>query len=432
MALEIAGLQTKIQEHQKSQSAFTITDDEGRIIGEDLYIEDTKKKLAELEKSYASLYGPKESGPKPGKVRLGPTLEQEAFLKSLRQQTESVGMGPIGGLFAKADELNMGEKTHALIQKLGLAIQEDADQANRAKDSFAGWEKAFTFSEGQRQALSDLRLQTANLTVYREEAARATEEQKIDNEIRKVSITLVGEQKDAFLDQARVLQGDYMKAFAENQDAQRKWQTGFQQSMNNILDYSTNAATQINTLFTNAFKGMEDALVGFVKTGKLDFKSLADSIITEIIRIRVQQSIIAPLSTALGGAAGSSAVGGLLGFLGIGNSSGTASIGAATYGPTSTGGLPGRASGGDIAANQPYWVGEQGPELVIPRSSGTVVPNGAMGGGVHIENISVGSDTSVAAIRALHGMLNDLRASVGSMAVTAVASARQRGVAGLR
>ena len=30
-------------------------------------------------------------------------------------------------------------------------------------------------------------------------------------------------------------------------------------------------------------------------------------------------------------------------------------------------------------ANRPYIVGERGPELFVPNSSGTVMPNGAMG-----------------------------------------------------
>lgn len=37
-------------------------------------------------------------------------------------------------------------------------------------------------------------------------------------------------------------------------------------------------------------------------------------------------------------------------------------------------GIPGRAAGGPVAAGQPYIVGEQGPELMIPRSAGTIVP----------------------------------------------------------
>ncbi|CDX30855.1 hypothetical protein MPLA_140347 [Mesorhizobium sp. ORS 3359] len=34
-----------------------------------------------------------------------------------------------------------------------------------------------------------------------------------------------------------------------------------------------------------------------------------------------------------------------------------------------------RAGGGPVTANTPYWVGEQGPELVVPSGNGTVIPN---------------------------------------------------------
>lgn len=53
-------------------------------------------------------------------------------------------------------------------------------------------------------------------------------------------------------------------------------------------------------VMTSAFRGMEDALVNFVKTGKLDFKSLADSIISDMIRMQIQQSVTGPLSGVLG------------------------------------------------------------------------------------------------------------------------------------
>ncbi len=38
-------------------------------------------------------------------------------------------------------------------------------------------------------------------------------------------------------------------------------------------------------------------------------------------------------------------------------------------------GLPGRATGGPVEGGQPYVVGEQGPEIVVPDQSGTVIPN---------------------------------------------------------
>lgn len=40
--------------------------------------------------------------------------------------------------------------------------------------------------------------------------------------------------------------------------------------------------------------------------------------------------------------------------------------------------LPGRATGGPVTGSQAYMVGEQGPEMFIPRVSGTIIPNGAL------------------------------------------------------
>lgn len=39
------------------------------------------------------------------------------------------------------------------------------------------------------------------------------------------------------------------------------------------------------------------------------------------------------------------------------------------------------AHGGDFRAGQPILVGEQGPEAIIPKSAGTVIPNNQLGGG---------------------------------------------------
>ena len=51
-----------------------------------------------------------------------------------------------------------------------------------------------------------------------------------------------------------------------------------------------------------AFRSMEDALVGFVTTGKFNFSDLANTIIADLARIAVRQSITGPLADALFGA----------------------------------------------------------------------------------------------------------------------------------
>lgn len=50
--------------------------------------------------------------------------------------------------------------------------------------------------------------------------------------------------------------------------------------------------------------------------------------------------------------------------------------------------LTARAEGGPVLAGSPYIVGERGPELFVPRASGTIVPNHAMGGA----NVSISID----------------------------------------
>ncbi len=72
---------------------------------------------------------------------------------------------------------------------------------------------------------------------------------------------------------------------------------------NAIQEYGLAAAdvgTQMKTAFTNAFKGMEDALVSFVMTGTLNFRAMANSIISDIVRIEVKQQIMAPMVAGIG------------------------------------------------------------------------------------------------------------------------------------
>lgn len=68
------------------------------------------------------------------------------------------------------------------------------------------------------------------------------------------------------------------------------------------------------------------------------------------------------------------------GGLGITNRIGDAISGAL--------GIGGRASGGPVSAGTPYMVGEQGPELFVPGRSGSIVPNGVLGGGGITINIT--------------------------------------------
>lgn len=62
--------------------------------------------------------------------------------------------------------------------------------------------------------------------------------------------------------------------------------------------------------------------------------------------------------------------------------------------------LPGFASGGDVTAGRPILVGENGPEPFLPKTSGTIIPNGALGGVTHNWNIDARGATDPAAVEA--------------------------------
>ncbi len=168
-------------------------------------------------------------------------------------------------------------------------------------------------------------------------------------------------------------------------DAEHAWQTGAAKAVNNYIDNVTSAAAQSERLFTNAFKSMEDALVNFVQTGKLDFKSLANSIIADLIRIQVQNSVMKPLAQATSG----------LSLSGIFSSAGNFLSGLF------------KADGGPVTGGQPYIVGEQGPEWFVPNGAGAIIPNGkspsgasAAGGSASTAQTPININFSVSAMDA--------------------------------
>lgn len=81
---------------------------------------------------------------------------------------------------------------------------------------------------------------------------------------------------------------------------------------------------------------LEDSLASAIATGKADFSTLGDHIKQVLAKAMVQKFISGPIMAMFG-----------------------------------------LATGGPATAGQPYIVGEKGPELFIPKNSGTVIPNDA-------------------------------------------------------
>jgi phage-related minor tail protein len=103
-----------------------------------------------------------------------------------------------------------------------------------------------------------------------------------------------------------------------------------------------------------AARGIESALVRAVRTGKLGFEELkatALSVLADIAAASVRSGMQSLIGSIKGG--GSKSEGGLSSLIG-------------------TLSTPGRATGGPVSPGQAYVVGERGPELFVPTSSGRV------------------------------------------------------------
>lgn len=114
--------------------------------------------------------------------------------------------------------------------------------------------------------------------------------------------------------------------------------------------------------YNAVFGNLESAIDKFAQTGKFSFKDFANSVIRDLALIQLKAAATSIFKTILNG----------IGLF----------TGGATGGGEITGGsgLTPRASGGTVSPSTAYMVGERGPELFVPRSSGTIIPNGAMAG----------------------------------------------------
>ncbi|MES3095720.1 tail tape measure protein [Sphingomonas aerolata] len=107
---------------------------------------------------------------------------------------------------------------------------------------------------------------------------------------------------------------------------------------------------------------LETALLRAVKTGTFGFEELKGVALSAL--------------DAIAGAALKAGMGSLFGGSGLlGNGGG---LGEALAGLV--GGLPGRATGGPVSPGRAYVVGERGPELFVPSSSGRVEVGGGSAG----------------------------------------------------
>jgi lambda family phage tail tape measure protein len=243
-------------------------------------------------------------------------------------------------LIAKRKELTAAEKENEAY-KFSLDLQNNAMLEGIKITA----EMAKLTQTTDQQRITDLRTQLellAQQEIMKRQAALApgqklgqTEQDAIRNKVFNANKGVI-EQTQAAIDKSR------------------EFSTGWEASYNKFASDATDGASKAAREFAILSDGITDALTKMVQTGKLSFKDLANSLIAEFARNEIKNL----LSNIMPKSSGGSLLGGLFGmaknFL-----------------------FPGAATGGHISG--PTIVGERGPELFTPRSSGYVTPNNQLG-----------------------------------------------------
>ena len=187
--------------------------------------------------------------------------------------------------------------------------------------------------------------------------ARLGEGKTYDAEKTRIEDAIRAEKEISAIRQENLIQEEYRRtSFSQG------WKEAFRKYAEDAQNYGKLASD----MFSSVVGNMNSAIDDFVKTGKLNFKSFARSVIQDIIAMMLKFQAMQLLMAGMRA----------LGF------------GGSLLGSVTISALPMKAEGGAI--DGPAIVGEKGPELFIPKSAGTIIPNNrlsdSMGGNSQVIN----------------------------------------------
>lgn len=185
---------------------------------------------------------------------------------------------------AVAEEVHLKQEKQKLSERSAQIGESINSQRGGQQEQYGRTLGAFGMGRAEQERVAAYNQIQKEYQRYQEQLTKATPKD------------LLGSQQ--FLDaQANIQAGldgslkDYEAYYDQLKDKQGDWRNGAMQSFYDYQDAARNVAAQAGSAFTNAAKGMEDALVKFATTGKLSFSDLAKSVIADIARMQAKAAI---------------------------------------------------------------------------------------------------------------------------------------------
>lgn len=304
---------------------------------------------------------------------------------------------------ASEAERQAREQANAL-QRLA---EEQAREAERQKNAVAD------FVSGSKAQQEALRFEIDLIGKSRAEQEKLVLLRDIDNNAKRLSADLSSENAAKIMAEAEATKNATVNLLDEFNKKRNDISTGIQEGFQDYMADIEDRATAARDAIGNALRGVEDAFVKLATTGKLSFKDLADSIISDMARIVVRQAIMAPLTGFLGGLFSGGGAGAAAGSSGVMSPSGFVNVTPNALGGvmTNRGPMPlNRYAMGGIA-NRPQLAlfGEgRGPEAYVPLPDGRSIPVAMQGGGNNspvVINMTIQSPDA-ASFKASQGQIN--------------------------
>jgi len=283
--------------------------------------------------------------------------QQEDHAKKAKETQKTANNEVLASYQKQLDAANNIAKAYQAQAKEGLYVLESQLQISQE-------------TKNQKQLNEEL----LKVTVAKDKALTEVDKQieaaKKIGQGHDIIIATLEKEKEQILDTYQTTLQETEKLVLEVQKYQESFAYGWDNAFKQFRDDAQNQADAGGQAFNTVVSSMDSALTNFVKTGKLNFSDLIGSILKDLAyaQVKIEASnlfgIAAPLAKAY-----------FLNFM-----SGGTTMSQAEYATVS-----GFAEGGDPPVGVPSLVGENGPELFIPKQAGTVIPNNkladAMGNG---------------------------------------------------